>query len=314
MTFLAPQRLWLLALPVVLAAAYVVAQRARRRYAVRFTNLELLASVAPKRPGWRRHLTACLLLAAIALLTVGFAQPAVERRVPKEQATLILALDVSTSMSATDVAPSRLAAAQSAARDFAGTLPQPVRLGLVAFAGTASVVVTPTADRAAVRDAISRLTLSPSTAIGEAIYASLAAIDAERQADSSAIPAHVVLMSDGTTTVGRPNAQATAAAVTAAVPITTIAYGTDDGAVTVDNRLIPVPVDRAALREIAAESGGTFFQAADADQLSAVYDDIGRAVSYETTTQEVTDLAVGAALVALTAAAAGSLFWLGRLP
>ena len=313
MTFLAPGRLWLLVLPVALALAYVVMQRARRRYAVRFTNLDLLASVAPRRPGWRRHVTAAVLLGAITLLTVGFARPVVERQVPKERATIILALDVSTSMSAADVAPSRIVAAQQAAVEFAQSLPEGLELGLVSFAATATLHVAPTTDRAAVTGAISALALRTSTAIGEAIFASLGAVEAHFAA-SERTAAHIVVMSDGTTTAGRPDAEAAAAATAAGVPVSTIAYGTDTGAITVGGRLIPVPVDRDALRAIAETTGGQFFEAADADQLRAVYDDIGRVVGYETEQHEITHTLVGLALVAAVASAAGSLLWLGRLP
>lgn len=313
MSFLAPGRLWLLLVPVALAVAYVVLQRMRRRYAVRFTNLELLASVAPRRPGWRRHLTTGVLLGAITLLAVGFARPVREVRIPKEQATIVLALDVSTSMSADDVAPNRLVAAQRAATEFAESLPAPLRLGLVSFAATAAVDVAPTTDRAAVTDAIARLTLRQSTAIGEAIYAALATIP---PADDSGtpVPAHVVLMSDGTTTSGRPNADAVAAAVAAGVPVTTIAYGTDSGSITIGGQTVGVPVDRDSLRTIATATGGRFFEAADADELRGVYDDIGRVIGYETETREITDTLVGLALLAATASAVGSLLWTGRLP
>ena len=315
MTFLSPGRLWLLLLPLALVGVYVVAQRARRRYAVRFTNLELLASVAPRRPGWRRHVTAGLLVTTIALMTVAFARPAAEERVPREKATIVLALDVSTSMAATDVDPSRIVAAQAAAREFVEALPQPLELGLVVFSRSASVQVAPTADRDAVIRAIDALTLGPSTAIGEAIFASLGVLDTTARSDTGdKRAAHIVLMSDGTTTVGRPNAEAVAAAAEAGVPVTTIAYGTDEGTVEVSGRTVPVPVDREALKEIADGTGGRFFEAADADELRAVYEDIGRVVGYDVEMREITVFFVGLALLAAFAAAAGSLLWMGRLP
>ena len=313
MRFLEPGRLWLLLLPAALVVAYVLAQRARRRYAVRFTNVDLLASIAPKRPGWRRHVTAAGLLAALVLLTGGFARPVVERQVPKERAAIILALDVSTSMAAEDVEPNRLVAAQRAATEFAQSLPERLQLGLVTFSRSATLHVPPTTDRALVTGAIASLTLGSSTATGEAIFTSLSAIEAHF-ADTEEVAAHVIVMSDGETTSGRPNAEAAAAAVAAGVPVTTIAYGTDEGTVTVGGQTISVPVDREALREIAETTSGRFFEAADADQLRGVYEDIGQVVGYDTEEQEVTDAAVGLALLAATAAAAGSLVWLGRLP
>ena len=318
MNFLAPGRLWLLFVPLALAGTYVALQFLRRQHAVRFTNVELLASVAPKRPGWRRHLPAGALLLGLAVLAVGFARPTADRRVPREKATIILALDVSQSMAATDVSPTRLAAAQSAATKFAQSIPQPLRLGLVAFSGTAQVLVSPTTDRNLVEAGINRLTLGPRTAIGEAIYA---ALDAAKSAagdgsanNSSNSPAHIVLMSDGSTTAGRPNAEAAQAAKDAKIPVTTIAYGTDSGTVELEGQTVPVPVDKDALKAIAEATGGRFFEAADANQLKAVYQDIGRAVGYNTEKKEITAAFTGAGLLIIVLAAAGSMLWMSRLP
>lgn len=308
MDFLAPSRLWLLLVPLALAGTYVALQFLRRQHAVRFTNVELLASVAPKRPGWRRHLPAGALLLGLAVLAVGFARPTADRRVPREKATIILALDVSESMAATDVAPTRLAAAQAAATKFAASIPEPLRLGLIAFSGAAQVLVAPTTDRSLVQAGIARLTLGPRTAIGEAIYA---ALDAAK-ADNS--PAHIVLMSDGSTTAGRPNAAAAQAAKEANIPVTTIAYGTDSGTVQLEGQTVPVPVDKDALKTIADATGGRFFEAADASQLKAVYQDIGRAVGYDVEKKEITAAFTGAGLLLVVLAAAGSMLWMSRLP
>ena len=313
MRFLAPERLWLLAVPVVIAAAYAVAQRARRRPAVRFPNVDLLASIAPRRPGWRRHLPAAGLLAAVALLAVGFARPVVDRRVANERAAVVLALDVSASMAADDVEPSRMVAAQRAATDFARSLPAELHLGLVTFSATATLNVAPTTDRTAVTTAIGGLAPASSTAIGDGIFASLAAVEASF-AGADGIAAHIVVLSDGATTTGRPNARAAAAAAEAGVPVTTIAYGTDEGVAILNGVRINVPADRDALRAIAETTGGRFFEAATADELRGVYEDIERVVGYETEAREVTDTLVGIALAAATAAAAGALVWAARLP
>src|SRR5205807_10104930 len=157
MTFLSAPRLLLLAAPVALLATYLVVQRARRKLVVRFTSVDMLASVAPRRSGWQRHIPAAALLGALALLVIGFAQPARAVRTPRQRATVILTLDVSGSMIANDVTPSRLAAARQAARGFVGALPPGVQLGLVSFASTASVLVPPTADRTTVLAAINAL-------------------------------------------------------------------------------------------------------------------------------------------------------------
>ena len=154
MTFLSPERLWLLIAVVVLAVVYVLAQRRRTEYAVRFTNLALLGTVAPKRPGWRRHAVAGVFLLAITVFIGAFAEPAREEEVPRERATIIMAIDTSLSMEATDVAPNRLDAAKAAALDFVDILPEKINLGLVTFNGNAILRVPPGTDRDAVRLAI----------------------------------------------------------------------------------------------------------------------------------------------------------------
>lgn len=322
MSFESPAALWLLLVPAALLAAYLLAQRLRPRYAARFTNLDLLASVAPRRPGWRRHVSAALLLGALVALAVAVARPMTDRRVPREEATVILAIDVSTSMQATDVAPSRLAAAQAAAGRFASRLPERLRLGLVAFSGSARLVVPPTDDREAVVDAIEALELGPSTAIGEAIFASLAALADVQGGDADAaggggvdgtVPAHIVVMSDGTTTSGRPNAEAVEAAVDAGIPVSTIAYGTDAGVVEIQGRTISVPVDADALRVIADDTGGGFFEAASGDELNDVYDAIGSQVGYDTEPAEVTVWFAGTGLALAVLAAAASMLWMSRI-
>ena len=157
MTWESPQRLWLLLAVAALAVAYIVMQRRRSRYAVRFTNLKLLDRVAPKQPQWRRHVPAGLFLGMLALLTLGFARPTDEVQVPRERATVLVAVDVSRSMLATDVDPDRLTAAKAAAHEFVANLPEEFNVGLVGFAGSASVFVPPVTDRTAVSTGIDRL-------------------------------------------------------------------------------------------------------------------------------------------------------------
>jgi Ca-activated chloride channel family protein len=315
MTFLAQPRLWLLVGVALLLIIYVVAQRRRRRYAVRFTNLALLDSVAPERPGWRRHAPAVLFAMMLVLLIVGFARPATDVEVPRERATVIIALDTSLSMEATDVTPNRLNAAKQAATAFVGRLPATFNVGLVSFSGQANIVVPPTTDRAAVADAIDRLQLGPATAIGEGIYASL---DAVRNLDMQAIadppPARIVLLSDGANTAGRPLDEASAAAVVSQIPVATIAYGTPLGVIRSENRLIPVPVDAEALRQVADVTGGTFAEAATGEELEQVYTDLGSSIGYRTEQREITSWFIGLGLLLATAAAAASLIWFSRLP
>lgn len=317
MSFLSPQRLWLLLAVVGLIASYVLLQWRRRAYTVRFTNVNLLSSVAPKRPGWRRHVAAVIYALAITTLVLGFARPARDERVPRERATIILAIDTSLSMQATDVSPSRLEAAQSAASRFLEIIPPKINVGLVSFNGAASVRVPPTTDRERVKQSIDSLTLGESTATGEAIFASLDAIaSVPPDEEGTQPPARIVLMSDGTWTVGRTNEQASRAAVEAQVPVSTIAFGTDNGTIRVPEQPfpIPVPVDRDALRDIADETNGRFYSAASESQLTEVYENIGSSVGYETEQREISTWFIAGALVLSFAAAGCSLLWFHRLP
>jgi Ca-activated chloride channel family protein len=314
MNFLAPGRLWLLVVVVALAAAYVVVQRGRRHYAARFTNLDLLASVAPKRPGWRRHVAAAAMLAALVVLVAAWARPTRPERVPRERATVMLAVDTSVSMRATDVEPSRLEAAKAAGSAFVDNLPSRFRLGLVAFDSDARQVVAPTQEHGRVRDALERLRLNERTAIGEAIFGSLDLLRDIPSRSSRRPLAHIVLMSDGSTNTGRSNESAAQAAVRARVPVTTIAFGTDDGTITTGGEQYPVPVDRDALREIADTTRGRFYEAQSAEQLRSVYSDIGSSVGFRTEQREATAWFVGIALAFAIAGAGASLVWTSRLP
>jgi Ca-activated chloride channel family protein len=321
MTFLSGDRLWLLAAPLLLLVAYVVAQRMRQRAVVRFTDVELLGSVAPRRSGWERHVGAVLLLGTLVLLTVGFARPAATTRTPQKNATVILALDTSASMAADDVSPDRLTAAKNEAEAFVRGLPTGLKVGLISFATTAQVVVSPTNDRTTLLGGISTLKTGAGTATADAINLSLATISAlPKAANGKPQPAAVVLMSDGSPSIGRnglsPRAAVdveAAAAKKAGVPIDTIAFGTQEGVVTLRGQDVPVPSDPAAMQRIASETGGKSFTAQSASQLRSVYDQIGRAVGYVTHHHEVTAWFTGAGLVLGALAAAAALIWSQRL-
>jgi Ca-activated chloride channel homolog len=323
MSFLAAWRLWFLLAVVALAVTYLLLQRRRRAYVVRFTSSELLDSVAPRRPGWRRHLPAAVFLVALAILVTGFARPTREVDVPRERATVVLAIDVSLSMMAQDVAPTRLEAAQEAATRFLAELPPSLNVGLISFAGTASVLVTPTQDRQVVERAIAGLQLAPSTAIGEAIFTALDVLSQVPEDGTGTIPpSAIVLLSDGETTVGRPDAAAARAAAETGVPVTTIGFGTPHGFIVYedpaspgsDPQVIPVPVGEANLEAIASATGGRYFQADTLAELEAVYADIGSAIGTERLPREITDWFVGASLAAMAVAASLSLLWFQRLP
>ena len=274
---------WLLFLLVVVAlvAGYVWVQRQRQKHTLRFTNFALLEKVAPSRPGRARHIPALLMVLALVFFSVALAGPTEDKRVPRNRATVILVIDVSLSMKATDVEPTRLAAAQDAAKSFADGLTPGINLGLVAFAGTASVLVSPTTNREASKVAIDNLQLSERTATGEAIFTSLQSIDtlaAVLGGSDQAPPARIVLLSDGKQTVPEnpddPRGGFTAArqAKDKDVPISTISFGTSYGKVEIEDERIPVPVDDPSLREIANLSGGSFFTASSLEELRDVYD------------------------------------------
>ena len=294
MTFVSPWWLLLLIVVAALVAGYLVVLRRRRRDTVRFTNLALLEKIAPKRPGWYRHIPAAALIAALAVLSVALAGPMAEARVPRNRATVVLVIDVSLSMQATDVAPSRIAAAQTAAKAFADQLTPGVNLGLVAFAGTAAVLVSPTVEREAVKRAVDGLRLSESTATGEAIFAAMQSIETFSLAVAGASedgppPARIVLMTDGKQTVPGPDREndqrgaftAARSAGEAKVPVSTISFGTDYGSIDLEGDRVPVPADDASMREIARLSGGQFFEAASEDELRQVYAELGEQIGYE---------------------------------
>ena len=334
LSFLAPSRLWLLLLPILLLVAYVVSQLRRRGYVVRFTTMDLLDSVAPKRPRWRRHLPAIGLLLGLVALSLSLAKPAVAQQAADKRGVVVLAIDTSLSMEATDVAPSRLAAAQEAARTFLKNVPDGVRVGLVSFDNGARLIVPPTDKTAVVERGISRLQLGEGTAIGEAVFTSLEAIDealnqdpkasgqattgsdsASDSATSGEKPAAIVLLSDGENTVGRSNDEAATAANAEDRPVYTVAVGTDGGTVQLpDGTSQAVPVNRPALADLASKTGARSFTAYSSDELRSVYKDLGRTLTKEPVQKDVSGWFVGGAMAFLALAALGSLIWFARLP
>jgi Ca-activated chloride channel homolog len=325
MTFLAPSWLLLLLVVAALAGGYVLLQSRRRHYAVKFTNLELLQSVAPRRPGWRRHVAAAAVGLGLIALIVGLARPVRSEKVPRDEAIVMLVVDVSASMSATDVSPSRIGAATAAATDFVKGVPAGFQVGLVAFDRTPRVLSTPTVDHAAVIAAIGQLTVGPGTATGDAlsaaldaVAASLAASESSTAATSPTAPldqppnATVVLLSDGATTVGQPISTAERTATDRGIPVTTIAYGTDTGTVMVDGQPVAVPADTAAMSQLAQSTGGSFFKAGSAAELSSVYDDIQSRIGYRLEDREILRTFLGIGIIAMLLATAASLFWNAR--
>ncbi|AQA05979.1 VWA domain-containing protein [Mycobacterium sp. MS1601] len=320
MTFLFPLGLLMLVPVALLALTYVVTVRRRQRYVVRFAALPLLDKVIPERPKWRRHLPAALLLMALALCGLAAARPEMPVRVPYERATIIVALDTSESMQARDVSPDRLTAAVAAAGDFIEQLPDTFNVGVVTFAGATSVVHRPDTDHEAAAASLQMLGTQSRTAIGEGVFTSLDQIltvageteDAPEEGRDR-LPAHVVLLSDGSNTAGRGIDEAALAAVAAGVPVSTIAYGTDGGVLDTGGYAIPVPVDVRTLTELAEATGGIAYSAESSDELEQVYRDIGSSIGWRTEWREVTPFVAALALAFGIVAAGLSMRWFSRL-
>jgi len=294
---------------------YVVVQMARHKRILRFANMDLLESVAPKRPSRWRHLPAILLVLSLLLFTVAMAAPTHDIRIPRNRAVVMLVVDVSQSMRATDVSPSRLAAAQEAAKQFADQLTPGINLGLIAYAGTATVLVSPTTNREASKNAIDKLQLADRTATGEGIFTALQAIatvGAVIGGGDEPPPARIVLMSDGKETVpsnpDNPKGAYTAArtAKDQGVPISTVSFGTPYGYVEINDQRQPVPVDDEMLKKIAELSGGEAYTASSLEQLKEVFTNLQEQIGYETRKGDASAgwLRLGAVVVALAALAA----------
>jgi Ca-activated chloride channel family protein len=308
MSFQAPLLLLGLLLLPLGFVAYALTERRRRRAVAAWAAPATAASVVPRRPGWRRH--APLLLAGLAMagLITALARPQVSVAVPAEQASIVLAMDHSGSMQATDVAPSRLAAALAAGEAFLDRVPERVRVGGVVFDHRAEAVQNPTTDRAALRSAL-RAAMVPSggTATGEALAASLAMVRTERGQQP---PAAVVLLSDGESTSGRDPEAVAEEAGRLGIPVYTVALGTASGTLP-DGK--PVPPDTASLQAIAETSGGEAFTAQDASGLSAVYERLGSQVAMREEPREITGAFAGGAMALLLLGGGLSLRWFRRL-
>lgn len=300
---------------VALVALYIIVQASRHRRMLRFANMELLESVAPKQPSRLRHLAAVLLLSSLVLFTIAMAGPTHDVWIPRNRAVVMLVIDVSRSMDATDVEPNRLAAAQEAGKDFADKLTPGINLGLIAYAGTATLLVSPTTNREATKAAIDKLQLADRTATGEGIFTALQAIatvGAVIGGGDTPPPARIVLESDGKETVptnpDNPKGAFTAArtAKDQGVPISTISFGTKYGYVEINGQRQPVPVDDDSLRKVAELSGGNFYTASSLDQLKDVYSTLQEQIGHETIRGDASTgwLRLGSLVLALSALAA----------
>jgi Ca-activated chloride channel homolog len=313
---------WLLALAVVpvVVAAYVWNERRRRARAAVWASPALVPNLVDRAPGIRRHLPATVLVVAFAAMIVGVARPRANVTVTREEATVLLAIDTSRSMGATDVKPSRLEAARAAAKAFLDEVPKKFRVGVIAFSTHAVVVAAPTTDRDTVRRALDSLHPGEGTALGDAVMLAANLGQRQRTTDGVVPPTSVLLISDGTRDGGRfTTQQATTRARALHVPVYTVALGTSNG--TVEHalpgglrELLRVPPSPATLRQIARATGGEFFAAADVDALSAVYDELGSRLGHRKQSRELTDVFAGGAALLLLAGGGLSAFWFRRVP
>lgn len=339
MFFQWPDALWSLLLVPALVAAYLWLLRRRRKNAARLASVALVRQALGKGPGWRRHVPPALLLAALAVLLLATARPVARLRLPSNQQTIILAMDVSGSMRASDVKPSRLVAAQEAAKSFIAALPRHVRVGVISFAGTAAVVQAPTLSREDVVAAIDRFQLQRATAIGSGLLLSLATIFPDEGIDVSQITgqrlmpwevkpkkpftpvepgsyssAAIILLTDGQRTTGPDPLEAAKLAAEHGVKVYTVGIGTKAGEVIgFEGWSMRVRLDEDTLKAISTMTRANYFYAGTAEDLKQVYDNLSNHLVVETHETEVSSLfaACGALLAVL--AAGLSLWWFGRV-
>jgi Ca-activated chloride channel homolog len=354
LSFAEPALLWTLLLLPLALLLYLAVQRRRARVAERFTSLALLPNLAPRSPGWRRHAPAALYLVALGALLLSLARPQAVIPVRKDESTVVMVMDTSISMVATDVQPNRLTAAQSAGRRFLETLPEAVRVGLVSFSNAPEVQTLPTDDRQALRTALQGLQAGGGTAMGDALSQALdiaAAARAESAAAAAAgatpapptatpaparpaapatpggpgtapqgAPAAVLLLSDGAQTAGTIEPLAAAQrARELGIPIYAVALGTQDGTIESPDapgtgQRLAVPPDEATLRQVAQITGGRFYTAPTANDLRAVYEGLAASVNVVPELREVTAPVAGTGAALLIAGGALALAWFNRFP
>jgi Ca-activated chloride channel family protein len=325
--------LWLLLLVPLLVLAYLWAQRRRVKYAVRFASLSLVREALGKGPGWRRHIPPLLFLSALTLMLIGLARPQAVVILPKQEGTVILTIDVSGSMQADDLKPTRMEAAKDAARNFVQKQPNGVRMGVVSFTDNAFIVQAPTTDRDAVIAAINRLQPQRGTAIGRGILTSLDAIFETNNADippnargtalptptplpkGEFAPAIVVLLTDGESNVGPEPADTAKEAAVRGVRVYTIGIGTAEGTILrIQGRAVRTRLDEAGLKRVADITSGDYYNATNEQDLRRIYDNLGKTTVLSTEKTEVTYLFTGMAIAFALLAGVFSLLWFNRLP
>ena len=326
----------IVAFPLVVAL-YLRAQRRATRYTIKFSNFQVLEGVVGSVPPWRRRIPAVLYGLAAATLLMGLARPETTVLVPREEATVILAIDTSGSMKAADVDPTRLAAAQESAGSFVERLPVKFKVALVTFSDNAQVLAQPSTDRPSVHSALDSLTADGATAMGDAIVDALKLVrppDSDRSAvpgdpsptpspspnPDSERPSAVLLLSDGFNTAGSTEPMEAAEQASAlSIPVFTIALGTPDGVVELEDqfgnpRLVRVPPDYETLESIAETTGAEYFEAPSESDLDRVYAELGSRIGFVEEDEEITYAFAAAAALLAIAAGALALLWNGRLP
>lgn len=320
MSFESPFVLIALVVVPVLVGLYVVRERRRQTYATRFTMPGLLPNLVDATPGWRRHLPLALFIVALAAMIVGVARPHASVSVQREEATVLIAIDSSLSMSSQDVRPSRLVAAQRAAQAFVDRMPKRFRVGVIGFTGRAYVAVPPTEERGLVRSALKSLKSGQGTALGDAVALGNRLARAERTSDGKTPPTAMLVISDGAQTSGRTTAAAAAAqARSLHIPVYTVVVGTPDGVVNVPlaggyQAQLRVPPNPETLRTVARVTGGQFFTAPDENRLRQIYEKLGSRLGHRRESREITDLFAGGSAAFLLFGGALSALWFRRVP
>lgn len=337
------EMLWLLLLVPALIVAYILAQRRRQKYALRYASLSLIKEALGRGPGWRRHIPPIIFLLGLVVMILALARPHALLVLPTQQGTIILTFDVSGSMRAEDVKPNRLEAAKIAARAFVEKQPPNVRIGVVAFSDNAAIVQTPTNDREAILGAIARLQPQRGTAIGRGILTSLDALAdtppqlalgtprRDERLESLVLPtptptptplprgeyapAVVILLSDGESNMGPPPLEVVPQAEDRGVRIFTVGLGTPEGVIiNAGGRNIRVRIDEPTLQKIAERTNGRYFRAENADDLKSVYEGLSMRLTFKTERTELTALFTAAATVLMLLAGTLSMWWFNRLP
>lgn len=338
MTFQWPDILWLLLLIPLLVLFYVLAQRRRSAYAVRYASLSLVKEALGKGPGIRRHIPPALFLIALTTMILGLARPEATVTMLKREGTVILVLDVSGSMMADDLQPTRMEAAKDAAKRFVERQPQGVRLGVVSFTDNASIVQTPTTDKNPVLGAVNRLQPQRGTAVGRGLVTALDAIfesnlaslietppnsratpaplpPAQKPPPGEYAPAIIVLLTDGESNVGPDPVDVAKLAADRGVRVYTIGLGSPEGTLLrIQGRAVRTRLDDSSLRHIAEMTDGDYYRASTESDLRSIYDRLGATNVLRTEQQEITFIFTAAAVVISLLAGLLSLVWFNRLP